>query len=113
MENGPSLLIGGLPQVLTLWEPLQIIEEGWSAEHDDKHLNFELSQAAACYALHASGALELCCINLNALWPWHPNWWKPTNKRRDLVKAAALIVAEIERMDRQDRIDAEFEEPPL
>lgn len=29
-------------------------------------------------------------------------WWKPTNRRRDLVKAAALILAEIERLDRKD-----------
>ena len=33
-------------------------------------------------------------------WPWHRQWWKPKNARRDLVRAAALIVAEIERLDR-------------
>jgi hypothetical protein len=33
-------------------------------------------------------------------WPWDLKWWKPTTPRRDLVKAAALIVAEIERLDR-------------
>ncbi|MEB3421767.1 hypothetical protein VK682_24660 [Salipiger manganoxidans] len=34
------------------------------------------------------------------LWPWDRKWWKPTTPRRDLVKAGALIVAEIERLDR-------------
>ena len=34
------------------------------------------------------------------LWPWAASWWKPKNRRRDLVRAAALIVAEIERIDR-------------
>lgn len=33
-------------------------------------------------------------------WPWSREWWKPKNPRRDLVKAGALIVAEIERLDR-------------
>ena len=30
----------------------QIESEGWTEEHDDKHVNRELSRAAACYALH-------------------------------------------------------------
>lgn len=34
------------------------------------------------------------------VWPWDESWWKPTTPRRDLVKAAALILAEIERLDR-------------
>jgi hypothetical protein len=34
------------------------------------------------------------------IWPWDRKWWKPTDRRRDLVKAAALILAEIERLDR-------------
>lgn len=33
-------------------------------------------------------------------WPWDAAWWKPTDRRRDLVKAAALLIAEIERIDR-------------
>lgn len=34
------------------------------------------------------------------VWPWDWAWWKPKNPRRDLVRAAALIIAEIERLDR-------------
>ncbi|HHW2459226.1 TPA: AAA family ATPase [Pseudomonas aeruginosa] len=33
-------------------------------------------------------------------WPWDEQWWKPTSARRDLVKACALALAEIERLDR-------------
>lgn len=35
-------------------------------------------------------------------WPttWAEDWWKPKNPRRDLVRAAALLIAEIERLDR-------------
>lgn len=36
------------------------------------------------------------------VWPWDESWWKPTNRRRDLVKAGALILAEIERLDRAE-----------
>ncbi|KAB2676748.1 hypothetical protein F9K85_09640 [Brucella tritici] len=34
-------------------------------------------------------------------WPWNAEWWKPSDRRRNLVKAAALILAEIERLDRE------------
>ena len=88
----------------------QIEQEGWSAEHDDEHDNGELSRAASCYAWVASAYIDhrhLDCIQdellqVPAEWPpdWHPKWWKPTMARRDLIKAAALIVAEIERLDR-------------
>ena len=30
-------------------------------------------------------------------WPWALNWWKPKDRRRDLIRAGALIVAELER----------------
>ncbi|AFQ48272.1 hypothetical protein [Burkholderia cepacia] len=37
-----------------------------------------------------------------AWWPktWEPSWSKPTTPRRNLVKAGALILAELERLDR-------------
>lgn len=71
--------------------------EGWTAGHDDEHDNAELALAAGCYALHAGGRYADV---LPAVWPWAREWWKPTTPRRDLVKAGALIVAEIERLDR-------------
>ena len=33
-------------------------------------------------------------------WPWDAAWWKPATRQRNLVKATALIVAEIERNKR-------------
>lgn len=33
-------------------------------------------------------------------WPFHASWWKPTDHRRNLVKAGGFIIAEIERLDR-------------
>lgn len=84
----------------------QIHLEGWSPEHDDHHSRGEMAQAAACYALESSTKNALALHRrwvqafVAAAWPWEGAWWKPTDRRRDLVKAGSLIVAEIERIDR-------------
>jgi hypothetical protein len=90
----------------------QIEAEGWTPEHDDAHTYGEMSLAAACYALAGGyrladdGIRESPNPTLDAAafikrwWPWDWSWWKPNNRRRNLVKAGALIVAEIERLDR-------------
>ena len=69
--------------------------EGWSPAHDDEHGDYALARAAACYVNDIGS-----CRSPSALWPWDMKWWKPTTHRRNLIKAAALIVAEIERVDR-------------
>ncbi|OYQ92303.1 hypothetical protein B9P90_24715 [Citrobacter freundii] len=72
--------------------------EGWTPEHDDEHCNGELAMAAVCY-INETGT-----VNRNGGkpwgWPWDASWWKPNGRRRNLVKAGALILAEIERIDR-------------
>ncbi|WP_410734112.1 ead/Ea22-like family protein [Citrobacter freundii] len=72
--------------------------EGWTPEHDDEHCNGELAMAAVCY-INETGT-----VNRNGGkpwgWPWDASWWKPKTRRRNLVKAGALILAEIERIDR-------------
>ena len=70
----------------------QISAEGWTPEHDDAHTKRELAAAATCYA----SVYPLAA----SYWPWDLEWWKPTDHRRNLVKAGALILAEIERLDR-------------
>lgn len=83
----------------------QILQEGWSESHDDRHDKGELAKAAGCYALAAGRYAVGPEISSRVLpvpwWPWAPEWWKPTTPRRMLIKAAALIVAEIERLDRR------------
>lgn len=93
----------------------QVESEGWTPEHDDEHEAGELAKAASCYALCASvGVASLADLETvyefvdqyqNAAvprppWPWLDEWWKPKSPRRDLVRAGALILAEIERPDR-------------
>lgn len=74
----------------------QISAEGWTPEHDDEHDTGELARAAACYALSAGGRLATVITQ----WPWDRKHWKPKSPREDLVRAGALILAEIERIDR-------------
>ncbi|WP_380238585.1 hypothetical protein [Klebsiella michiganensis] len=85
----------------------QVTAEGWTAGHDDEYEHGELADAAGCYAL--SSELFDCAGEPPRPWPWPDEWWKPTNRRRDLVKAGALILAEIERIDRAAGIKWEGE----
>lgn len=83
----------------------QVAAEGWTPGHDDEYEHGELADAAGCYAL--SSELFDCAGEPPRPWPWPDEWWKPTNRRRDLVKAGALILAEIERLDRASGIKVE------
>lgn len=78
----------------------QIDGEGWTRDHDDAHNDFEMARAAACYAVAPWRRTEHAYLPRPFSWPWAEGWWKPSTNRRDLIKAAALIVAEIERLDR-------------
>ena len=77
----------------------QQTSEGWTPEHDDTHDAGQMAGAAACYSLTA---IEHSGPNatIDFHWPWSRSWWKPKDKRNNLVRAAALLVAEIERLDR-------------
>jgi hypothetical protein len=86
----------------------QIGVEGWTPEHDDEHDGGEMAQAAACYAMgkaelrstHRLSSQPNPATGIHRLWPWDIDWWRPSDRRRNLVKAGALILAEIERLDR-------------
>lgn len=80
-------------------------DEGWTEEHDDQHIRGELGAAAACYAVPSRERMHA----FNLFWPvsWAKSWFKPSGahddlnaRRRDLVKSGALVIAEIERIDR-------------
>lgn len=81
----------------------QIDAEGYTAEHDDDHADFSLSRAGACYALAADTATP--SEHPYRFWPWEAAAWKPSleDPIRDLVKAGALIAAEIDRLQRAER----------
>jgi hypothetical protein len=76
----------------------QLSVEGWTAEHDDTHKRWELSRAALCYLREAKG--RGFGSSAPREWPWSEDWWKPEERITDLVKAGALIAAEIDRLQR-------------
>ncbi|WP_454731875.1 MULTISPECIES: hypothetical protein [Cupriavidus] len=92
----------------------QIAEEGWTPEHDDEHAEGQLAQAAATYAAAAAldGPDASVMQDLGArgtphhilaMWPWDLEWWKPKDRRRNLERAGALILAELEHLIRAER----------
>ena len=86
----------------------QVEREGYTAGHDDAHRHRELAQAAACYVdqhigrswVHEHDPDKYQDDDVPRDWPWDDSCWKPKTPRRDLIRAAALIIAEIERLDR-------------
>lgn len=103
----------------------QVAKEGWTPEHDDEHADGSLALAAACYAVegrptmlvteredHSGGRGEGPVwkdvqYRVPRQWPasWHASWWKPKDRIRDLVRAGALIAAEIDRLQRAKKSD--------
>lgn len=82
----------------------QIEVEGWTPDQDDTAMPGGLPAAAACYAIVASLPDAVRATypvgQPPQHWPWVDEWWKPSDRRRELVKAGALIAAEIDRIDR-------------
>lgn len=107
MENNTDFFLKGISDVSA--ERLrQITEENHGSVNDDKYLGGELAIAGACYAAYSAYNLNSAEIKTGPItgvptwWPWDVSWWKPSDNRRNLVKAAALIIAEIDRIDRKN-----------
>ncbi|WP_158215404.1 Lar family restriction alleviation protein [Candidimonas nitroreducens] len=81
----------------------QVSVEGFTPEKDDTWFGGVLANAAQAYAHNATYTMRgHTTFGVPPVpWPWAVEWWKPSTSRRDLVKAGALILAEIERMDRK------------
>ncbi len=82
----------------------QIDVEGYTVEHDHAENDLEQLLAAAwCYlgdlTVHGSDFTEAEHMEPPDGWPWEPEFWRPTPQDdiRQLVKAGALIAAEIDR----------------
>lgn len=96
-------------QLIAIERDRQIHDLGINHEHDDQHIEGELSAAAATYALHAAGFADANSIqgdntvfhNVVEIWPFDESEWSGrTEKIPALIKAGALIAAEIDRLQR-------------
>ncbi len=93
----------------------QIEKEGFDAKHDFSHLPDELATAAAVYALpehlrlfYNTYALGNEKMGVKPLWwPFDPEWFKPSpnDRKRELIKAGALIAAELDRIIDQENFE--------
>ncbi len=92
----------------------QVNHEGFSLAHDDQYKDGELALAASTYALPPKKRTLWTpnCDHAPMFWPFAPEWYKPRvdSRRRELIMAAALLVAEIERIDREDDRKRKLEE---
>ncbi len=85
----------------------QIEIEGYTTKHDKQYENEELANAAACYAMSIRHRTKYQSLNVETKrwfprwFPWHDKHWKPTpeDRVRELIKAGALISAEIDRLN--------------
>lgn len=85
--------------------------EGWTPAHDDQYHQNELVIAAIGYAAATEFRRRNQASVMSRIhggvstgwfrWPFNWSWWKPKDHRRDLIKAIALLLAEVERFDRE------------
>lgn len=77
----------------------QIEKEGYTVDHDAEHDLAEIAFAAIAYLKFHTGCSRNVAVGD---WPWEEGYFKPTadDPVRNLVKAGALIAAEIDRLQR-------------
>lgn len=79
----------------------QVEQKGYAAGHDERHGPGELLNAGISYAIRAELANDphrIPALPPPARWPWSPAEWKPRDDAvENMVRAAALIAAEIDR----------------
>lgn len=99
-----TALLDGHPQAiageLLAERRRQMDGEGFTPKHDERHPAWMLAAAAAAYCM-ACLARHIAVVSAEVVWPWDLRDFKPKDDRRDLVRAGALVVAAIERCDRE------------
>ena len=80
-------------ELIALERQRQIDEEGYTIEGDKKYQRDQLVYAALSYLLALD---EKCSMPLT--WPWTERYWKPRKRISNLIRAGALICAEIDRL---------------
>jgi len=112
--GGPLPAIGTEKVLHEVWRKRQrqVVVHGWTRLHDDEHVSGELARAAIPYIQGAyAEVLGLTTEELGVFWPWDnaPNLEQPT--RELLLNAAALLIAELERLDRVSESSQQGKEP--
>lgn len=94
-------------QLIAAERQRQIKAEGRTPQGDDKYRRRQLALAAESYlGTHTQPDVDHPRSPARMApvwnWPWSRKWWKPNaDPVRNLVKAGALIAAEIDRLQRK------------
>lgn len=95
----PTGAVGGGAGLIAAERLRQVTAEGWTPEHDAEHGDGSIAMAAASYAIHDAAICPMTARGWG-LWPWAEKWWKPSDDPvKNLVRAGALIAAEIDRVN--------------
>lgn len=91
-----------------VWQERQrhINVEGYKPEDDDRYIDGDLANAAACYAAScpifkvANGDI----FPMRTLFPWNPTFFKKHkhDRKRQIVISASLLMAEYDRIVRAE-----------
>lgn len=119
--NAPKKTMKTGIQLIAEERESQINAEGWTPEHDEQHREGQIAYAASAYALYHGlkttfppESFEKLHLEKQATaeWPWGAEWWKPSDDPvRNLVKAGALIAAEIDRITRAGALQNVSDQP--
>jgi hypothetical protein len=100
-------------ELIAIERKRQIEKKGYDKDHDDEWDCGQLALAGAAYAIppkkrktEIGGDAFSACINYSkVLWPFEYRYYNPTpqNRIKELVKAGALIAAEIDRLNRVEK----------
>lgn len=113
-EDGPWTQSPGVA-LIAVERSRQVTSEGYTPEHDAEHRDDALARAAACYATPPARRRIASRLvdgygdrgdrygRYPEGWPWHPDFWKPGDRIRELAKAGALIAAELDRLIAKER----------
>lgn len=80
----------------------QIIDNGWTPEKDDAYFNGQLTAGGiACALLAGVPDMGKDQVDLaQAMWPFPPDKLKDKGRRQNLIRGIAMLVAEVEKIDR-------------
>lgn len=112
-DTKPLILTDSVAGAIYAERLRQIEGEGFSPERDlTENYQGQLALAAAAYLVSGTPAERLKAVFsahpgsdpvfVPEAWPkdWDASWFKPGDRERNLIKAGALIIAELERLDR-------------
>lgn len=101
-----------LPSTILAERVRQELVEGYDASHDDQYDDGNLAAVGTMYYQRAIGLPLMMTEAPNSDgdrvvvpvgFPWDADFWKPKTTRRDLERAGALFLAEVDRLRRLGR----------